>query len=128
MHLLNNIKDMDMKKFIIAMAFSSAIIAPAYAIGLDADNVVKTTTGINTNVSTEQDSGISLSGKAKIMPHANVSTGDNTATTDIRTSVHNRSDANISDDDTSVENDTTVKNNDSNTRGKGHKYGHNKHN
>ncbi|MBI1275188.1 hypothetical protein GC177_04370 [bacterium] len=104
-----------MKKLISMLALSAFVAAPAFAI----DATATTNTDVSTGVNTSQDSGISLSGKAKVLPHASVSTGDNTATTDVRTSVDADNSAAAARSDTTVENKSYHSMN-----GKGHKYGH----
>ncbi len=105
-----------MKNIFTALLISTTFISPAFAV--DVTGVTNTTTDVITN----QDSGISLSGKAKILPHATVSTGDNTATTDVRTSVD-------TDPNASAGSGTNVESNNSyhKEKVKGHKYGHDKH-
>jgi hypothetical protein len=105
-----------MKKFASMFVLSTMLATPAYAV--DAN----TTTNTSTDVNTTQNSGVSLSGKAKVMPHATINTGDNTATTDVRTSTDATSRAMAND------NDTMTNNNYNRERGRGHKYGHDKHN
>lgn len=105
-----------MKTLLTTLMLGTLFAAPAFAV----DASSNTTANTNTTVTTGQDSGVSLSGKAKVLPHASINTGDNTATTDVRTSVDADSDASAS---TSTRSNTEVNQN-HRERGRGHKYGH----
>jgi hypothetical protein len=147
-----------MKKFIMTTAAALVFAAPVYAldanVGTDTSATARTgnpttnttantsnTAATNTDVNTSQNSGVSLSGKAKVLPHASITTGSNTADTDVRssTSIDNttRADSNVDNSanptakssteaSMSEDNDTTADSN-NRERGKGKKYGHNKH-
>lgn len=129
-------KGVFMKKFITPLLIGTLMSFPAFA-AYDNDNTATSNTDATTNTrtstdvdaTTNQDSGISLSGKAKIMPHATVSTGDNTASTNIRTSTDVDADTNASGNAKASREENTAAND--NTKhgkhGKGHKYGHDKH-
>jgi hypothetical protein len=158
-----------MKKLLMTTAAAIMFAAPVYALDAsvgtdttattktgspttsttaDTSNTATTTTGVNTT----QNSGISLSGKAKVLPHASITTGSNTADTDVRssTSIDNttkatsnvdnsanptlktRTETSMSDDDDNDDNTVASSNaNEDNKsyrseRGKGKKLGHNK--
>lgn len=104
-----------MKTLLSTLLLGTMLTAPALAT----DASSNATTSTHTTVNTTQDSGISLSGKSKIMPKATVSTGDNAATTDVRTSVDTTTDVRARPDRRSAYNHS-----DRRERGRGHKYGH----
>lgn len=108
-----------MNKFLLTLICTSAFAASGMAADTENTSSTKTSTGITTGVSTEQDSGVTLSDKAKVMPNSTITTGDNTSSTDIDTSVENDSKANAS----STRLSQTESNN-NNENGRGHKYGH----
>lgn len=121
-----------MKNLLITAAVAGMLATPAFAADTSTDTSASTTTNTTTGVTTSQDSGISLSGKAKVLPHASISTGDNTADTDVRTDVDAsttaKTDMDTTDNKTKISGDVAVGSDNDYHRnsGKGHKYGHDK--
>lgn len=116
-----------MKNLMTTAAVVAMLATPALA-ATEATNTTDIET--DTTVTTEQDSGVSLSGKAKVMPHAVINTGDNESTTEVDTTIETESDAEATTTrrNTRVESRADrvdVDNRSYNReRGKGHKHGH----